>query len=391
MPGFEWLGEEERARVNEVMDRGVLFRYEFGDQREGVYEVREFEKAFAKYTGASHALAVTSGSTALKVALAALGVGPGDEVITQGFTFVATWEAIFDAGAVPVFCEVDDSLCMDPADLEGRITDKTACIIPVHMMGSQARIKEIVAIADKHGIPVLEDTAQSAGLHPERPPHGHLRRHRHLLLRPGENPHLRRGRHGHNQRRGALPINASEYHDHGHDHKPVGRGNEGRRFFRLQLPHDGAAGRHRPGPAGKTAGHGGHPKAHKGRAEGSPAKGARHQLPPHSGRSRRFGHLPYLVHAHGRGGRPAWPKMLAEQGAPARFPGASTPGIPIPTGSTFWKARRSIKERMALQPGPERPGRLPNPTHCPRPQRAFWGAACPGRSCWDGTRPSCSR
>ncbi|MCI5220766.1 MAG: DegT/DnrJ/EryC1/StrS family aminotransferase, partial [Candidatus Electrothrix sp. LOE2] len=118
MPGFEVFGEEEKQQVLEVFDTGVLFRYEFGEQRKGVYKVREFEQAFAEYTGAAHAQAVTSGTAALKVALTALGVGIGDEVITQGFTFVATWEAILDVGAVPVFTEVDQTLNMDPDDLE---------------------------------------------------------------------------------------------------------------------------------------------------------------------------------------------------------------------------------------------------------------------------------
>lgn len=230
MPGFEVLGQEERDAVAEVMERGVLFRYEFGDQRGGAFRVKEFEEAFCGYTGAGHALAVSSGTAAVKVALAALGVGHGDEVITQGFTFVATWEAIFDTGAKPVFCEIDDTLCMDPADLEAKITERTAAIVPVHMMGAQARIKEIKAIADKHGIPVMEDTAQSAG--------GFLDG-KHLgtfgamgsfsfdsvkTLTTGEGGMVVSDD-------PALVINASEYHDHGHDHKPVGRGNEGRRFI----------------------------------------------------------------------------------------------------------------------------------------------------------------
>jgi len=118
MPGFEVFGDEEKREVLEVFDTGVLFRYEFGAQRRDVWKVRQFEEAFADYTGAACAQAVTSGTAALKVALAALGVGPGDEVITQGFTFVATWEAIFDVGAIPVFAEVDATLNMDPADLE---------------------------------------------------------------------------------------------------------------------------------------------------------------------------------------------------------------------------------------------------------------------------------
>lgn len=232
MPGFEVFGEEEKQQVLDVFDTGILFRYEFTDERNDVYKVREFEQAFADYTGAVSAQAVTSGTAALKVALAALGVGAGDEVITQGFTFVATWEAIFDIGAIPVFTEVNETLNMDPADLEKKITEKTKAIIPVHMLGAQAQIKEIQVIADRHNIPVLEDTAQAAGARIEG---------RHLgtfgaigtfsfdsvkTMTTGE---------------GGMCItsdqelwrNMSEYHDHGHDHavNPGGRGGEGRRFI----------------------------------------------------------------------------------------------------------------------------------------------------------------
>ena len=232
MPGFEVFGQEEKEQVLEVFDTGVLFRYEFGEQRKGVYKVREFEQAFSGYTGAAYAQAVTSGTAALKVALAAMGVGIGDEVITQGFTFVATWEAIFDAGAVPVFTEVDQTLNMDPADLEKKITDKTKAIIPVHMLGAQARINEIKAIADRHGIPVLEDTAQAAGARLNG---------RHLgtygrcgtfsfdsvkTMTTGEGGMIITNDE-------VLWRNCSEYHDHGHDHaeNPGGRGGEGRRFI----------------------------------------------------------------------------------------------------------------------------------------------------------------
>lgn len=232
MPGFEVFGEEEKQQVLEVFDTGVLFRYEFGEQRKGVYKVREFEQAFAQYTGAAYAQAVTSGTAALKVALSALGVGIGDEVITQGFTFVATWEAILDVGAVPIFTEVDQTLNMNPADLAKKITPKTKAIIPVHMLGAQARIREIKAIADKHGIPVIEDTAQAAG---GRLNGQHLGTFGHFgtfsfdavkTMTTGE---------------GGMVItndeelwrSCSEYHDHGHDHvaNPGGRGGEGRRFI----------------------------------------------------------------------------------------------------------------------------------------------------------------
>ena len=120
MPGFEIFGEEEKQQILEVLDTGVLFRYEFGEQRRGIYKVKEFEEKFAAYTGAGYGQAVNSGTAALKVALKAMGVGPGDEVITQGFTFVATWEAILEVGAVPVFSEIDATLNMDPADLKNK-------------------------------------------------------------------------------------------------------------------------------------------------------------------------------------------------------------------------------------------------------------------------------
>ena len=232
VPGFEIFGAEEKQQVLEVLESGVLFRYEFAAQRKGVWKVAEFERAFAAYTGSGFAQAVTSGTAALKVALAALGVGPGDEVITQGFTFVATWEAILDCGAIPVFTEVDLTLNMDPADLERKITPKTRAIIPVHMMGAPARIEAIMAIADSQNIPVLEHTAQAAG--------GRLHG-RHLgtfgavgtfsfdavkTMTTGEG-----GMCITNDE--ALWRRMSEYQDHGHDHRPNpgGRGGEGRPFI----------------------------------------------------------------------------------------------------------------------------------------------------------------
>ena len=129
----------------------------------GCIKYREFEAAFADKLGANHALAVTSGTAALKVALTALGIGAGDEVITQCHTFVATVEAIIDTGATPVITEIDETLNMDPKDLEAKITSRTKCVIPVHMLGVPARMQEIMNIADTGGVPVLEDTAQALG------------------------------------------------------------------------------------------------------------------------------------------------------------------------------------------------------------------------------------
>ncbi len=132
MPGWEIIGEEERRAVNEVFDNGaVLFRQSFAGLRNNVYKVKDFEAAFAKYLGASHAHAVTSGTAALKVALKALQVGPGDEVVTQTHTFVATVEAILECGATAVVTDVDWTLNMDPEDLARKITPRTKAVIPV--------------------------------------------------------------------------------------------------------------------------------------------------------------------------------------------------------------------------------------------------------------------
>jgi len=232
MAGFEVFGDEEKKEIQDVLDSGVLFRYEFIEQRKGVFKVREFEEQFARYCGTGYAQAVTSGTSALKAALTALGIGSGDEVITQGFTFVATWEAILEVGALPVFTEIDATLNMDPADLKKKITSKTRCIIPVHMLGAQARVKEIVEIGKIHGIPVLEDTAQAAG--------GRIDG-RHLgtfgqcgtfsfdavkTMTTGEGGMIITGDE-------SLWRAMSEYHDHGHDHvvNPGGRGGEGRKFI----------------------------------------------------------------------------------------------------------------------------------------------------------------
>jgi len=231
MPGFEVIGPEEREEVLDVLSRNMLFRYEFDEQRKGIYKVDQFEREFAKYCGINHALGVSSGSAALKVALAGLGVGPGDEVITQGFTFIATWEAILDIGAIPVFAEIDDTLCLDPDNITNKITPRTKAIIPVHMCGGQASIKEIVSIADSHNIPVIEDTAQSCGGRINGKALGSFGKMGIFsfdsvkTITTGEGGMIITDDED-------IYIRASEYHDHGHDHNPnVGRGLEKRNFI----------------------------------------------------------------------------------------------------------------------------------------------------------------
>lgn len=164
MPGFEIIGDEELAEVKDVFARGgILFRHGFDALRNDCYKVRAFEQAFAGAMGAEYALAVSSGTAALRVALAALGVGPGDEVITQTFTFVATAEAIIESRATPVCADIDLTLNMDPADLERRITPRTKAVIVVHMLGTPARLPEIAEICRKHGLHLIEDTAWGCG------------------------------------------------------------------------------------------------------------------------------------------------------------------------------------------------------------------------------------
>lgn len=165
MPGYELFGTEERDAILEWFDssNGVMFAHGFDRRRNGVFKVREFERAIAAAVGAKHALAVSSGSAALLVALRALGVGPGDEVITQSFTFVATVEAILEVGATPVIAQVDRSLTIDPDHLKASITPRTRAVVPVHMAGAAAEMDRILEIAAAHRIYVVEDAAQAFG------------------------------------------------------------------------------------------------------------------------------------------------------------------------------------------------------------------------------------
>jgi dTDP-4-amino-4,6-dideoxygalactose transaminase len=127
-------------------------------------EVAKFEEAFASYHTASHGIAVNTGTSALHLALLAAGVGPGDEVITVPFTFVATVSAIRYTGATPVFVDIDPvSLTMDPAAIEAAITSKTKVILPVHLYGQPADMDPIIAVATRHGLKVIEDACQAHG------------------------------------------------------------------------------------------------------------------------------------------------------------------------------------------------------------------------------------
>ena len=164
MPGFELIGKEEKKELENIFKNGgVLFRHGFDNIRNNTFKVKSFEKNFAKKFNVKYALAVSSGTAALRVALATLNLSPKDEVITQAFTFVATAEAIIESRAKPVICEINDTLNMDPDDLEKKINKNTKAVIVVHMLGIPCEINKIKKICNKRKIKLIEDTAWGIG------------------------------------------------------------------------------------------------------------------------------------------------------------------------------------------------------------------------------------
>lgn len=163
MPGFEWFGEEERKEVNEVLETGVLFRYGFDQARKGLWKAKSFESELAERLNVGYAHLCSSGTAALNIALACCGIGAGDEVVVPPFTFVATIESLLSAGAIPVFGEIDETLCLDPDRLEDVVTARTRAILPVHMCGSMARIDEIAQFCARKGLVLIEDACQALG------------------------------------------------------------------------------------------------------------------------------------------------------------------------------------------------------------------------------------
>lgn len=163
MPGREWFGEAERQQVNEVLETGVLMRYNWDAERRGVWKARDLEVALKARFGVAFAQLTSSGTAALLTALSALGVGAGDAVILPTFTFVASFEAVLALGAIPVLVDVDESLTLDPQAVARAITSNTKLIMPVHMCGGMAEMDALLALARKHGTYVLEDACQAIG------------------------------------------------------------------------------------------------------------------------------------------------------------------------------------------------------------------------------------
>lgn len=163
MPGFEIFDESEKQQVNEVMDKGFTFRYNFDGMRNDVWKARELESMICETINVKHAHLVSSGTTALTVALAAAGIGAGDEVIVPPFTFVASVEAIVLAGAIPVFAEIDETLTLSAEGIEAVITPRTRAVNFVHMCGYGGHMDAVKAVCDKHNLVLMEDACQATG------------------------------------------------------------------------------------------------------------------------------------------------------------------------------------------------------------------------------------
>ncbi|MDB5208057.1 MAG: DegT/DnrJ/EryC1/StrS family aminotransferase [Flavisolibacter sp.] len=163
MPGFELWSDAERKELMDVVESGVLMRYGFDGARNGHWKAKELEEAICKHFGSKHAQLLSSGTAALTTAMAALGIGAGDEVIMPSFTFVASFEAVLSTGAVPVLVDVDETLTLNPDAVRAAITGKTKCIMPVHMCGSMADMDALKSICKEHNLLLLEDACQSIG------------------------------------------------------------------------------------------------------------------------------------------------------------------------------------------------------------------------------------
>jgi len=159
-PGVHYMNEEEVEAAVRVLRSRSLFRH-YG--LVAPQEVKSFEAEFAEFVGARHALGVSSGTGALHVALAALAVGPGQEIIVPAYLWASVLAAVVNLGAIPVLADIDDTFCLDPAEVEKRITPKTTGVILVHMSGAPGDAPALRDLTRRHGLFLLEDCAQCAG------------------------------------------------------------------------------------------------------------------------------------------------------------------------------------------------------------------------------------
>jgi dTDP-4-amino-4,6-dideoxygalactose transaminase len=162
-PGNDLIDEAEVEAVTRVLRSGYLGRYGPDDDPAFGAEVLTLEQSVGALVGVRHALGVNSGTSALWILMSALGIGPGDEVIVPGFTFVASMSSIIYAGAKPVLAEIDETFNLDPRDVEARITSKTKAILAVHMLGAPCDLDALCDIAQRHGLLLIEDACQGFG------------------------------------------------------------------------------------------------------------------------------------------------------------------------------------------------------------------------------------
>ena len=159
-PGAHFYDNEELKLVSQVVKARSPFRYYGLDLQ---HTTEQFEKEFSAFIGMPHALGVSSGSAALTVAMMAMGVGPGCEVIVPGYLWVSTVGAVVRLGAIPVLADIDGSFCLDPSDVERKITPRTKAVVAVHMSGASGNIKALAKLCRAKGVLLLEDVAQAAG------------------------------------------------------------------------------------------------------------------------------------------------------------------------------------------------------------------------------------
>jgi len=160
LPGAHYIGEEELELVSRVVRARSPFRFYGPDPQ---HMVDTLEKEWCETFGHKHALGVSSGTAALSIAMAALNVGPGDEVLIPGYLWVSCVSAVVRSGAIPRLVDIDESFCIDPADLERKIGPRSRAVLCVHMSGAPGHIEEIAAICRTHGLGLIEDCAQAAG------------------------------------------------------------------------------------------------------------------------------------------------------------------------------------------------------------------------------------
>ncbi len=163
MPGTELYGAAEKKEIEDVMQTGIFFRYNHENARNDIWKAKEFEEEVKTVTGAKYAHAVSSGSAAVVAALVSAGIGTGDEVIVPPFTYVASIEAVLLVGALPVFAEINETLCISAEGLKKAITSKTKGICLVHMCGGMANMDELMPIIKEHNLILVEDAGQAFG------------------------------------------------------------------------------------------------------------------------------------------------------------------------------------------------------------------------------------